>query len=118
MPLARGVCLQPLTGSHDSAVHGLLSSQDTGVPEQLALVPQTSLVVQTFRSSQATPAPSAWWVQAPVLGLQSSLVHASPSSHEVPVPPQTPAWQWSFWVQGFSSVHDVPSATLEWRHPA
>jgi hypothetical protein len=86
---ATGVCSQPLSGSHDSAVQALLSLQLSSVPPRQ--LPQAHVV---------------------------PLVQASPSSHFVPFGRRSPRhaplglWQRSFVVQLLPSSHFAPRATV------
>src|SRR5262247_977719 len=73
---------QPLSGSQESCVHGLSSSQSSGVPCWHAPAPsQASAPLQTLPSDgQGMPAASNWHVeeqQSPSVRLRSS--HCSPA---------------------------------------
>jgi hypothetical protein len=74
LPSSHGAVLfvftQPLTGSHESSVHTLPSSQFGGNPPTHAPLPQVSLVVQASPSSHATPSAFAGLEHWPVAGSQ------------------------------------------------
>jgi hypothetical protein len=106
-------CVQPLTASQASSVHGLPSSQLTLVPLQ-APAAQTSLAVQTEPSLQL--ALLFAWVQ-PLAVLQASFVQTLPSSQLMVVPRQTPLEQTSLAVQAELSLQLVPFVAFAWVQP-
>src|SRR5260221_534554 len=70
-------------------------------------------LVQASPSSQATGVE----VQAPVAGLQTSVVQGLLSLHTIGVP-QVPAWQVFPIVQALESSHGVPfGAWVDWHSP-
>ena len=97
-----GVCVQPLAGLHESAVHGLPSSQFAGVPPRHAPLWQVSAVVQGLPSSHAPPEEGVL-LQEPVAGLQLSEVHGLPSLQFFGVPLHAPPEQRSAVVHGLPS---------------
>jgi hypothetical protein len=92
---------QPALGSHESLVHTLLSLQLTALPTH-APPAHVSPWLQALPSSQ----PSVLFanMQAPVLTLHESLVHALPSLHTV----AGPALHALFWHTS-PTVHGLPS---------
>ena len=101
------ICEQPIAGSQAESVHGLPSSQSTGVPLQAPPM-QASAAVQRLLSSQAEPSATGSNAQAPVAGSHASVVHASPSSQAIGVPAQPPSPQVSSAVQASPSSQPPP----------
>ena len=102
----------PLTVSHDSKVHGLLSSHWTGSPEQDPK-PHMSPWVQGSPSSQFN-----WLGEKvhPVFGEQKSSVQGLLSAHSsAPPATQTPEEQESPSVQRSPSSHGLMFALSEYR---
>jgi hypothetical protein len=93
---------QPVAGSHESSVHGLASLQARGAPGLQTPPPQASPTVQALPSSQGSVLFEK--TQAPVPGLQESLVQGFPSSQTAGVPAQTPPAHTS------PAVHRLPSS--------
>jgi hypothetical protein len=92
---------QPSTGSQESSVQGLASSQLGGAPPLQAPPPQVSPVVQASPSSQGSVLLANW---QPLAGLQLSSVQELSSSQTTGVPEQTPPAQIS------ATVHALPSS--------
>ena len=87
------VCTHPVAATHESLVHGLLSSQLFVVPAQVPFDAHTSFVVQAELSLHVRPATTAW-LHAPVVVLHVSSVHGLASSQVTAVPEQEPSeWQ-------------------------
>jgi hypothetical protein len=108
------VWTQPEAGSHESVVHGLLSSQNTGPPGLHVPPPQVSFVVQAFPSLHGLVLLA--WPQ-PVDGLQLSVVQTLPSSQFGAGPPwQLPPPHVSFVVHAFPSLHGAVLGV--WTQPA
>ncbi len=80
-----GVGAQPVGASHVSSVHGLPSSQSTGVPLQTPL-PQRSFEVHLVPSLQGMPSVTDTELHLPDSDSQLSVVHAFPSSQETGCP--------------------------------
>jgi hypothetical protein len=94
---------QPVTGLHESSVHGFPSSQFGPAPPMQTPPEQASPVVQALPSSQE--AVLFVWAH-PVAGTQESSVHGLPSLQLGPAPPtQTPPEQASPVVQALPSSH-------------
>jgi hypothetical protein len=70
VPGDTGRCCTPPTASHESAVHGLLSSTATGLPGEHVPALQISPTVQAFASEHGVAFGFAGFEQAPVLGEQ------------------------------------------------
>jgi hypothetical protein len=96
------VWTQPLPGSHESFVHGLLSSQFGAGPPLQVPPPQVSPVVQALPSSQGSALLT--WAQ-PLTGSHESVVHRLASLQFGAGPPlQVPPPQVSLVVQAFPSL--------------
>jgi hypothetical protein len=113
LPSSQGAVLsvwtQPLTGSQESSVQGLLSSQLGAAPPTHAPAAQVSLVVQALASSQA--AVLSVWTQ-PLDGSQESSVHPLASSQSGAGPPtQAPFAHVSLVVQALPSSHAAVLST-------
>ncbi len=88
VPASKSVCTQPFTLSQESPVHGLLSSQFTGLVIVQAPAAHVSPVVQASLSSQlaellALLQPLAGSQASSVQGLPSPQLIASPGTHAV-----------------------------------
>jgi hypothetical protein len=106
-----GVLMQPETGSHESAVHALLSLQLSGVPVAHAPAWQVSFPLHTVASAHGTPL-STGVCAHPKVGSQESEVQTFESLQLSVVPEvQVPAWQLSAPLQTLPSRHDVPFNT-------
>jgi hypothetical protein len=66
VPLVTLVCTQPVAGSQVSIVHGLSSSQSTGVPTHMPAVVHRSSSVQALPSLQRLPTWLGSGSQAPL----------------------------------------------------
>jgi hypothetical protein len=99
------VCTQPVDGSHESSVHGLLSLQSVAAPPAHVPFAQVSPVVHALPSSHAAVLLA---LTQPVAGRQESSVHGllSLQSSAGP-PPQAPLAQVSFVVHALPSSHDA-----------
>ena len=71
VPLATGVAVQPLAGSQESVVQGLLSSQTGGFEPVHTPAWQVSVCVQAFPSLQVVPLDFGGSEHKPVAGLQT-----------------------------------------------
>jgi len=109
VPAETGVCLTPVTGSQLSAVQGLLSLTDRGVPAmQVPAALQVSLPLQTLASAQDVPVATGVCL-TPGTGSQLSAVQGLPSLVATGVPgAQVPLWQVSVCVQTLLSVQLLP----------
>jgi hypothetical protein len=97
-------CLQPVTGSQESSVQTLLSSQFNNAPPQ-APPAQVSLVVHAFPSSQGSELLA---LVHPVAESHPSSVQGFPSLQFGGAPPtQTPRLQTSFVVQALPSLQEA-----------
>src|SRR3972149_491207 len=95
------VFVHPLIESQASSVHILPSSQKSGAPDVHIPPLQTSIVVQTFPSSQRL---LLFVFVHPLTKSQASSVHILPSSQEIGMPDvHTPSLQTSIKVQAFPS---------------
>ncbi len=114
----------PLTGSQVSMVQGLLSVQLTTLPTHVPLW-QASGLVQGLPSSQVVPLGAVPCEQAPVVGLQVSVVqallslqsmfllaHTSAQVVERAPGKHTPPLQLSPMVHTLPSLHSVPAVAL------
>ena len=113
VPAERGVCVTPVAGLHESAVHGLPSSMTGAVPAtHVALALHVDAPVQTLPAEQVVPTGAGVWV-IPDVGLHESTVHAFPSSTDGSAPAvQAPvALHVSAPLHTFPSEQDVPEAT-------
>src|SRR5262249_42446214 len=118
VPLTTAVCRQPSTGSQESVVHGLPSSQLDGVPEVQRPAWQVSTPLHTVAAWQGVLSlPAACW--PPCTVLHESAVQALPSLQSGGVPAvQLPFWQVSTPLQALPSLQVVPLlSTTNW-HPA
>ncbi len=98
-----GMCAQPLTASHESSVHKLLSSHATAAPGWQLPPWHTSLSVQALLSVHALLLLAK---TQPPFWSQSSLVHRLPSSHFRPAPEtHLPPAHTSPLVQALPSSH-------------
>jgi hypothetical protein len=95
-------CAQPVAGLHESFVQMLPSLQLTRLPPPHTPALQTSPVVQALPSLHGSV--FGVYTQAPVDGLQESVVQGLPSLHTRAVPAQAPAAQRSFVVQLLPSL--------------
>ena len=113
VPFGTGVLVQPVAGSHESAVHGLESLQTSGVPGVHTPPWHISAPLQALPSLQLVPSDTGGFEQVPVAGSQvPALWQASWAVQTTPGPGiQTPLVHWSFCVHGLPSSHAVPSET-------
>jgi len=117
-PFGTAVCLQPVTGSQVSVVHGLPSSQLGGVPGMHVPAWQVSAPLHTLASAQEVPFATAVCSQ-PLTGRQPSTVHGFASSQLRGVPgAHTPPWQVSLPLHTVASAHEVPLVTGVCWQPA
>jgi len=79
---------QPLVGLQLSAVHGLPSLQESGVPAVQVVPLQVSAPLHTLPSEQPVPGVTAVWLHVPAL--QASCVHGLVSTQLVHAPPPLP----------------------------
>lgn len=103
--------MHPVPVLHPLVVHGLLSSQISGVPKQLPLL-HLSIIVQALPSLHKT---LLFDDTQPTPAMQKLSVHGLPSSQFFCVPTQDPFWQESLMVQGLPSLH--PDVLYVWTHP-
>ncbi len=89
-PSFAGVNTHPTAGSHESAVHELMSSQTRGVPVHCPST-QASFTVQAFPSSHG--AVMGVNTHVPVFLSQESSVHGLPSSQTSGTPTHCPPEQ-------------------------
>jgi hypothetical protein len=94
----------PATGLQPSVVQASPSSQEGGAPARQPVALQVSAPLQKSPSSQA--AATGAWAQAPVPGLQVSLVQETPSSQEG----GAPGWQPSEGSQVSAPLQKLPSS--------
>jgi hypothetical protein len=117
MQPAIGVWLQPVTGSHASIVHALLSLQLSAVPVAHAPAWHVSAPLQTFPSLQELPFAACTCLH-PTIGSQLSVVHGLLSSQLSGVPARhVPAWQTSAPLQTLLSLQEMPFAIGVCEHP-
>lgn len=103
----------PVAGSQELVVHGLPSSQLTGVPDP-EHTPEVHVSCPSHRSASAHDVPFGAGVnRQPVAGTQALVVHALPSSQTSGVPDagHTPAVQVSEPSHRSASAQEVPSVT-------
>src|SRR5262249_47193243 len=79
-PFASTTCVQPVTGSQPSVVHGLASSQDAAAPAVHCPAAQVSAPLHWLPSLHDVPSASGTCTH-PVSGLHASAVQGLPSSH-------------------------------------
>jgi hypothetical protein len=100
VPLTRFVCVQPVAGTHASALQGLPSSQFGGAPPWQTPPLHWSLVVQALPSlHDVADTGCAWhWL---VASLHTPVLHWSVNTEQSrrPPPVQTPAWHASPMLQ-------------------
>jgi predicted membrane protein len=112
VPAETGVWLTPVTGSHASAVHGLLSSVAGGVPGEHVPDEHVSEPLHTVPSGHGVPSGLDGFEQVPVAGLQvPASWHWSLAVQTTGFAPvHVPAWHASLCVQASASLHAEPSA--------
>jgi hypothetical protein len=114
VPSARLLCWQPATGSQESVVHALPSSQLGGVPGVHPPDWQVSKPLQTLPSLQPVPFGAAVCWQ-PFTGSHESTVHGEVSVQFRLVPGwQMPDWQTSMPSHRLPSLHEAPLVTDVW----
>jgi hypothetical protein len=120
VPLPTAACTHaPVCGLQLSLVQGLPSLQFCGVPAVQAPFWQVSAPLHGLPSEHEVPFATALCVQAPVCGLQLSLVQGLPSLQFCGVPAvQAPFWQVSAPLHRLPSEHEVPLATALCWHPS
>jgi hypothetical protein len=118
VPLATATCWQPSTASHESAVHGLPSSQLSAVPAAQLPDWHSSAPLQTFPSPQLIPLGTGVLWQ-PSTASHESAVQTLPSSQLSAVPAvQEPPWHVSAPLHTVASAQLVPFVTGGFWHPS
>jgi len=114
VPSGAEVWRQPVSASHESVVHELLSLQLGGVPGTHVPAWQTSRPLQTLPSPHEVPFAAAVWRQPPT-GSHESAVHVFESAQFRVVPGwQIPPWQTSMPSQMSPLLHEAPFDTGVW----